>query len=496
LTFASFSEPLHLKQETFYVLIPLTLSLLTRLLIFLLVTASCLAAPKLTITPDKVDLDETVAVRVTGIKEGDHVVFTTWLADAANRWWTSEAEFVADKNGVVDLSKQAPISGSYSGVDPMGLFWSMSLPPQMTQRTAYWHGSLEPMEIFVKATLKEGIDLKHTLIRKVAPEDLMRKEVRSDGIRGTLLLPPSEKPLPAIIVLGGSAGGIPFDSYTAQFAKSGFASLGLAYFEEEGLPANLSEIPVEYFQKAIAWLRTQPEVDPERIGIVGTSIGGTAALLVAAHSPEVKAVASFNGGGVIFQSIDPNPELRRREQSSFSLKGVPLPFIPIQSPPLDTESLSTAYYLRVFLGSLFAAPQKIVDEATVPVERIGGPILLISGQADRLMGSATLNEIAYERLVFHAFPHAFHLLTFNGAGHNLGETGLPGTPSKLSQELMGASSIPYSFGGNPQDIASARITSWEKVLSFFHEALKPPKEESSSRPQPKSATKKSTDAKK
>ncbi len=33
-------------------------------------------------------------------------------------------EFSADAAGTVDLGRDAPISGSYSGVSPMGLIWS------------------------------------------------------------------------------------------------------------------------------------------------------------------------------------------------------------------------------------------------------------------------------------------------------------------------------------------------------------------------------------
>jgi dienelactone hydrolase len=47
---------------------------------------------------------------------------------------------------------------------------------------------------------------------------------------------------------------------------------------------------VEYFGKAIAWLQSQPGVDPERIGLIGISVGGTVALQVATIYPQVKTV--------------------------------------------------------------------------------------------------------------------------------------------------------------------------------------------------------------
>lgn len=452
------------------------MSVLRSVLCFILGSTIPLLAtpdPQIEIRPGEVTLAESFSLRVTGVPPGAKVRIDSWLADAAQRWWTSSAEFTANEKGIVDTAKDAPTAGSYSGVDPMGLLWSMSLPAEAALRTSYWHSSLEPMTVFFEAKLEDGPILKDKLIRRVANPDLSRAEIREDGIVGILLAPPSEKPLPAVIVLGGSEGGIPPESYVAQFANAGFAALGLAYFREKGLPDYLSEIPVEYFQKAAAWLGSRPEIDPARIGIVGTSIGGTAALLAATSIPEIRAVVTFNGGGVIFQSIDPNPEIRKREQSSFSRNGTSIPFVPISTPPLNAESLATAYYLRVFLGSLYAADKRVIDAATIPVEAIHGPILMLCGQADRLMGSPALGEIVYERLVNRNYPYDFELIAYNGAGHNIGATGFPGTPATLTQELIGAAQTPYSFGGTPKDIARSRSASWERALTFLTEALKP-----------------------
>ncbi|MBV9006085.1 MAG: acyl-CoA thioesterase/BAAT N-terminal domain-containing protein [Solirubrobacterales bacterium] len=38
--------------------------------------------------------------------------------------WTASATFKANDRGVVDLARDAPITGSYEGISPMGLFWS------------------------------------------------------------------------------------------------------------------------------------------------------------------------------------------------------------------------------------------------------------------------------------------------------------------------------------------------------------------------------------
>jgi hypothetical protein len=45
--------------------------------------------------------------------------------DVAHQLWQSSAHFYADRQGVVDLARQASEGGSYLGLDDMGLFWSV-----------------------------------------------------------------------------------------------------------------------------------------------------------------------------------------------------------------------------------------------------------------------------------------------------------------------------------------------------------------------------------
>jgi hypothetical protein len=57
-----------------------------------------------------------------------------------------------------------------------------------------------------------------------------------------------------VIVLGGGGGMI--DEYKgAMLASHGYAALNLAHFAQPGLPRGLVNIPLEYFENAIRWMR-------------------------------------------------------------------------------------------------------------------------------------------------------------------------------------------------------------------------------------------------
>ena len=67
----------------------------------------------ITVVPGRILTDETAAIRVTGLKPAEHVVVRGELVDGDNETWDSEAEFIADDQGTVDVMKQTPVKGSY-----------------------------------------------------------------------------------------------------------------------------------------------------------------------------------------------------------------------------------------------------------------------------------------------------------------------------------------------------------------------------------------------
>jgi hypothetical protein len=79
------------------------------------------------VVPRTVVMDELFAVRATGLRSGQRAIVRAATRDSTQRLWRAEAAFVADARGEVDVSRQAALAGSYSGVDPMGLVTSMDL---------------------------------------------------------------------------------------------------------------------------------------------------------------------------------------------------------------------------------------------------------------------------------------------------------------------------------------------------------------------------------
>jgi pimeloyl-ACP methyl ester carboxylesterase len=71
-----------------------------------------------------------------------------------------------------------------------------------------------------------------------------------------------------------------------------------------------------------------------------------------------------------------------------------------------------------FLASLLDKKSGITAE--IPVERVNGPVLLISGTDDQVWPSSTLADIAVRRLRRYAHDFIIEHLRYEGAGHAIG----------------------------------------------------------------------------
>lgn len=61
------------------------------------------------------------SLRITWLKANEKVTVAAKSIDAARVEWQSSAVFKADEKGTVDVNRTAPVSGDYTGVDPLGL---------------------------------------------------------------------------------------------------------------------------------------------------------------------------------------------------------------------------------------------------------------------------------------------------------------------------------------------------------------------------------------
>lgn len=386
--------------------------------------------------------------------------------------WRAHATFVSDDSGCVDVARQAPQSGTYDGVDAMGLFWSAERLPGEAKRPPA--GSImTPRFVHLEAVGPDSTRDEMTLERHVAGPGVTRHEVRRDGVVGTLFLPPGAGPHPSVIALNGGGGGIN-EYWGAILASHGYAALALGCFNVDGLPRGLVNIPLEYVENAINWMRGQPWLLDHFLAVWGPSRGGELALLLGATFAQINAVIAWVPSGVVFWALGEAEPGDPRPRAAWTYRGKPLPYLQQDNAfasvaPEETQGqpVSWAPAYRAHLNDARA-----VERATIPVEKIQGPVLLVSGTDDQMWPSSALADMAFERLDAHHHAYPYQHLKYDGAGHTILVPYGPSTVRDVGLPVEGFDGRLLSQGGSPKADAAAGVDAWRQTLTFLDESVR------------------------
>ena len=410
-------------------------------------------------TPGRID--DPITFRLSGLHTGNQVVIRAEARAGMGGKWRSWAEFNCGAGGVIDPAQDSPIDGSYVGAEPMGLFWSMQAP-QHVKRSDFLGRSLDPIEVKLTAELSGKVIASVFFSRAVAGPGIRRVPIRSEGFVGTLFHPEGNRH-PGVIVLGGSEGGL-IESFAAALANRGYAALALAYFGTEGLPKNLRLIPLEYFGRAVNWMTRHPAVAGGRVTAIGASKGGELALLLGSIYPEIGAVVAVVPSGVAFYGLGVNP--LSVFKSSWSLQGKPVPYVPMRFNTSVVRAMisRSPLEIRAFYDPALENTTA-VGRAEINVERIRGPVLLISAEDDRMWPSTRLAQIAADRLDSSRHPFPYQHIRYQDCGHAVSLPGLPSINS-VKKAFMGRD---LRLGGTPGGNAKASANAWSLIREFLAE---------------------------
>jgi len=267
--------------------------------------------------------------------------------------------------------------------------------------------------------------------------------VREEGLAARFYFRRDAEPQLPIIFLGGSEGGVPNldpKKKGIPFVEAGYCVLATAYFKEAGLPETLMGVPLEFYDKAKAWLAKHPKVDQSGIAIVGGSKGGELALLLASRDPEVKCVVGIAPASHVFQGIPGGDVLHWSKlaqsaledcekepagetaggfelTSSWSYQGEELPYVPIEYSVDLLKAIVTYEFHDVYQRAL--ENTEAAEKTRIPVENIRGAVLLVSGKNDRMWPATKMCDDMVETLRKAKFSFPYEHAVYD-IGHSIG----------------------------------------------------------------------------
>jgi|SRR5208282_3433843 len=406
-------------------------------------------------TPHDTMYDEPIRIRLSGFLPLRGVTIEASAVDGMGRRWASSATFLTDASGEVDLEREAPHSGPYRTADATGLLWSMQLDPAVVERGPFTAIRPDAVHIGLSVEMDGNQVADAQLVRRFMKAGDTREEVREDGLIASFFHP-ADGPHPGVILLGGSGGGLSEDQ-PALLASHGYAVLSLGYFAMAGLPRDLMEIPLEYFERAIAWMKRHRAVRADKIAVIGASRGGELALLLGATFSEIKAVVAYVPSGIVWPGIGGTAEPR----AAWTRGGHPVPFIEPAPQDPSTWSKRPVAMTPWFIESM--KNRASAESAAIAVERINGPVLMFSGTDDQMWPSLNLADFAVQRMMERKFPHPYEHVSYAGAGHFIR---FPYTPV-ISEIFHPVVKTPMALGGTAEANHVANLDSWHRCLSFL-----------------------------
>jgi len=266
---------------------------------------------------------------------------------------------------------------------------------------------------------------------------------QKDTIPDSKYYPPTGKEKNvAIILLGGSEGGLPNNYNIERFNKLGYPCIIVGYFGTKNTPDRLEMIPLDYFEEVIKTFKSKPEVRDKKIVVYGGSKGGELALLLASRFNQIQGVIAAVPSSVVFQGIG------GRRVSSWTYKSEQIPFVPYA--PFDYSKIVNSQYVELYKLSL--QQTDAVKKALISVEHINGPILLITGKNDKMWPSSQMADMIIKRLDEKEFPFWHKHYAYPNAGHSFNEHS--------------------TLGGTPEGNKQASIDSEKRICDFLERLSK------------------------
>ena len=363
------------------------------------------------------------------IEQTDQGVTFTWDSPDQGAFNLPATATITGNELDVDIpDAYAKYKGTLEGNTLDGVFTQMgtNFPLRLTRKVGKDDNNRRPQEAAIEADNNK-------------PYHAEEVTFTNDGITfaGTLTLPNSGNQFPAVVLIAGSGphdrneevfNHKPFLVLADALSRNGFAVLR---YDERGVGATVGGNPLAPTEPlatdamaALRYLKSRPEVDASRAGLMGHSEGGMIAIMNAAkHPDEVPFIVSLAGTGVdgvelgmqqvklLGKAMGKEPDsaaLRLNEElfkiiaaekDSVTLRNKMIAFY--QSHPEQLEELGDRMTIDQLVDMTLITSCIFQYDPTENLKRVKCPMLAINGMLDAQVACEE-NLEAIKRLVPHA----------------------------------------------------------------------------------------------
>uniref|UniRef100_A0A3Q1I5Z7 Acyl-CoA thioesterase 19 n=1 Tax=Anabas testudineus TaxID=64144 RepID=A0A3Q1I5Z7_ANATE len=405
---------------------------------------------KLSVHPSRALIDEKFIILVQNAPPGFQVTLHALHQCEDGHNWVAFAHYTANAAGTVNVAEDPSLGGTYSGVEQMGLLWS--LRPDSNQELRLRKVNVKtPRKVTISVyqghqieRFMDQVPLASVVVERwyMAP-GVRRIPITHGGLIATLFLPSGSGPFPGILDLWGGGGKL-VEYRAALLASHGFGSLALDYMTIENTHKTGKIVGSEYFETAYRVLQQHPQILGNRIAIVGLSFGTSVTLKLAAYSKVVQPRCAVCISGTHVQPVEGS-------------------MADIFAYCLNKENQLISHDMLL--------PLPTDPSLKVDVGRLQCPLLLVVGEDDQNWPAYESAMDMKEMMERAGNSHLLTILTYPNAGHLIEPPYTTHTRSSIIGVFYSNKKSSVLWGGDTVPHSRAQEDSWRKTLAFLREHL-------------------------
>ncbi|XP_061629973.1 bile acid-CoA:amino acid N-acyltransferase-like isoform X3 [Phyllopteryx taeniolatus] len=381
--------------------------------------ASRQLAVKLSVSPSRGLVDEKLAILVKSAPPGARLTLRAFHQCENGHGWEAFAHYLTDAAGSLNVSEDPSLGGTYSGVEQMGLLWSIRPVPGSKPGLRMRKMNVQtPMEFTISVyqdhitDFTDQVPQASQLVERwyMAP-GILRTPITDCGLSATLFLPSGPGPFPAILDLWGGGGQL-VEYRAALFASHGFAALALDYMTPKITVETGKMVDNTYFEPRCAVCISGSHVQP---------VDGTVADIL----------SYFDRNAHKTQLNDENQAIMRNL------------LLPIPTDPA----------FKVDVGCVQC------------------PLLVVVGEDDQNWPASESAEDMKEMMERAGNVYLLTVLSYPNAGHLLEPPYSPHTRVSSFRSIGSRQKLTALWGGESAAHSLAQEDAWKKTLDFLRHHL-------------------------
>lgn len=236
----------------------------------------------------------------------------------------------------------------------------------------------------------------------------------SEKIWDGVLYPIPDRKDKVVVVISGSEGGLKYTRKCAQYLQDrGIPALALGYFKTQNTQKYLDRVPLERIGAAIKWLNQNGY---QKIAVEGISKGTEYAFAAAIQYPMISCVIAKTPSWFYSEGmINKKPS----GTSCWSYADRELPYTPYKKRRF--HMLKMLWKKKEFNILEVNIGKTVNPESVIPIEKIQGPILILSVEKDTIWPSKESGENLMKRLDEKHFPYAHKHISYAHMSHMMME---------------------------------------------------------------------------